>query len=207
MIDNIKWLGHGSFIVEGPPLIYIDPWRVVLSTFHPDIILISHEHYEHFSIADITKLRGPDTKIICNETVASQVEGATVIRPWQSMTIDKASIKGIPAYSPDDIRHPLDAGGLGFIISLNYYDIYYAGDTKYIPEMDLIRPDIAILPIDGNGTMTISEAAEVVKKMRPRWVIPSNWGTVAGGITNLDVQTFHNEVGGRAEVITLPLSR
>ena len=87
------------------------------------------------------------------------------------------------------------------IISVNYYDIYYAGDTQIIPEMATIHPDIAILPIDGNGTLTVHDAVEVVKEMRPRWVIPCNWG--AGNLA--DARLFKKEIGGRAEVILPPL--
>jgi L-ascorbate metabolism protein UlaG (beta-lactamase superfamily) len=206
MIDRIRWLGHGSFVIQGLPLIYINPWRVVRSTFHPDVILVSHDHYEHCSLADINKLRGPETTIIGNEAVAGQVEGCTVLRPWQSISVDQASIKAVPAYSPDDLRHPIEAGGLGFVISVKYYDIYYAGDTQEIPEMDYIRPDIAILPVDGQGTLTIQQAAEVINKMRPRWVIPSNWGTLATVPSRLDVQMFKELVGGRAEVVIPPQS-
>lgn len=201
MIDNIHWQGHGSFTIQGPPLIYINPWRVVRSVFHADIILIGHDHYEHCSLADIDKLRGETTQIITNELVARQIEGCTVLRPWQSISFDRASIKAVPAYHPTDVRHPPDTGGLGFIISLNYYDIYYAGDTGAIDEMNKIRPDIAILPIDNNGTMSPEEAADVVRKMRPRWAIPSNWGTIAGGASSADAQTFKKAVGDYAEVI------
>jgi len=93
---------------------------------------------------------------------------------------------------------------LGFIISLNYYDIYYAGNTQAIPEMARIRPDIAILPIDGDGTLTVSEAAEVVRDMHPRWVIPSNWGSDPGGASRFDVEDFKRSVANLAEVVVLP---
>lgn len=201
MIDRIQWLGHGSFFIQGPPLIYINPWRVARHTFHADVILVSHNHYDHCSLADIDKLRGPETVVIGNDLVAREIPGCKVLRPWQSIAIDRASIKAIPAYSPKSWQHPPEDGGLGFIISLNYFDIYYAGDTQIIPEMDGIRPDIAILPIDGNGTLTMSEAVEVVKKMRPRWVLPSNWGPLTEGASEHDAAQFKREVGERAEVI------
>lgn len=197
MIDRIQWLGHGSFFIQGPPLIYINPWRVPRGIFHADVILISHNHPEHFSPSDIDKLRGPQTRIIGNEHVMREIEGCELLRPWQSLQIDRAGIKAVPAYSPKGWPHPLSDGGLGFIISLNYYDIYYAGDTGAIPEMNRIRPDIAILPIDGNGTLTAFEAAEVVKQMRPRWVIPCNYRSTAES----DVQLFKREVGDRAQVL------
>jgi L-ascorbate metabolism protein UlaG (beta-lactamase superfamily) len=207
MIDRIQWLGHGSFIIQGPPLIYINPWQVSRNVFHADVILVGHSHYDHFSLADIDKLHGPDTHIISNDAVASEIEGCSVLRPWQLMRVDRAGIKAIPAYSPNDSRHPIEAGGLGFVISLDYYDIYYAGDTQIIPEMDLIHPDIAILPIDGMGTLTVEEAAEVVKRMRPRWAIPSNWGPQTEGATPADAQAFKAAVGQAAEVVIPPLTR
>lgn len=204
MIDRIQWLGHGSFFLPGPPLIYVNPWRVARNVFHGDVILITHDHFEHFSTADIEKLRGPETVIIANEKVGAQIEGCTIIRPWQSLTIDRASIKAIPAYTPDDWRHPLSDGGLGFIISMHYYDIYYTGDTQIIPEMENLRPDVLILPIDGNGTMNPTEAAELVKKLRPRWAIPCNWGHNSGeGANHLDALMFKQMAEGVTEILLL----
>ena len=201
MIDNIKWLGHGSFFIQGPPYIYLDPWRVVRTTFDADIILVSHDHYDHCSIADIEKLRGKETVIIGNEQVAEKIESTTIIRPWQSMTFDRISIKAIPAYAPDGVQHQEINGGLGFIISMNYYDIYYAGDTKLIPEMERISPDIVILPIDNRDTLSVKEAVEVVELLSPRWVIPSNWGSIGEGASIVDANEFKKQVGGRATVI------
>ncbi|GAB5490037.1 MAG: MBL fold metallo-hydrolase [Phototrophicaceae bacterium] len=201
MIENIKWLGHGSFAIQGTPSIYIDPWRIVREAFYPDIILISHEHYDHCSIADIQKLRGAETIILGNEKVAEKIDGISIIRPWQSMTFDRVSIKAIPAYAPDGIHHKESDGGLGFVISMNYYDIYYAGDTKLIPEMSRISPDIVILPIDNRDTLTIQEAVEVVDLLSPRWVIPSNWGSIGEGASIVDANEFKKQVGGRATVI------
>jgi L-ascorbate metabolism protein UlaG (beta-lactamase superfamily) len=201
MIEQIQWLGYGSFFIQGPPLIYINPSRVTRNTFLADVILIGHHHDEHFSLADINKLRGPQTHVLTNEYIAEEIEGSEVIRPWQSIMIDRAGIKAIPAYSTHGWQHPQTDGGLGFIISVNYYDIYYAGDTQIIPEMATIHPDIAILPIDGNGTLTVQEAVEVVKQMRPRWVIPANWNMS----NQADARLFKKEVGGRAEVILPPL--
>jgi len=207
MIERIQWLGHGGFVIQGPPFIYINPWRVVRNVFHADVILVGHDHYNHCSLADINKLRGPNTQVIGSERVAGEIENCTILRPWQSLTVDRASIKAIPAYSPNDVRHAASAGGVGFLISLDLYDIYYAGDTQDIPEMNLIHPDIAILPIDGQGTLTVAEAVRVVRRMHPRWVIPSNWGIEGEGATRADAMAFKQAVGEAAEVVILPLTR
>jgi L-ascorbate metabolism protein UlaG (beta-lactamase superfamily) len=207
MIEQIRWLGHGSFVIDGPPLIYINPWRVTRTDRPADIILVSHDHYDHFSVADIEKLRGTQTQVIGNDRIALEVPECIVLRPWQSISIDRACIKAVPAYSPTDLRHPLTDGGLGFIISLNFYDIYYAGDTQAIPEMASIHPDIAILPIDGNGTLSVGEAVQVTEKMRPKWVIPCNWGAnVASSATRFEALRFAGEVHHAAEVMILSAS-
>ncbi|HVU11976.1 MAG TPA: MBL fold metallo-hydrolase [Phototrophicaceae bacterium] len=199
MIDQIQWLGHGSFVILGDPLIYINPRRVARVARPADAILIGSDHYEYCSQADIAKLRGPNTQVIVSAQAAKHVENSTVLRPWQSISVGRACIKGIPAYTPH-LGSP-DEGGLGFVISVNFFDIYYAGHTGIIPEMASLRPDIAILPIDGSGTMSASEAAQVVAQMRPKWVIPCNWGFSISGTNRVDAQIFAREVGDHAQVV------
>jgi L-ascorbate metabolism protein UlaG (beta-lactamase superfamily) len=201
MIENIQWLGHGSFLIEGSSIVYINPWKVSQRTFHADVILISHHHYDSFSPADIEKLSGTETIVISNERVQSEYPAARVLRPWNTLTIDRMAIKAVPAYSPDSLAHPLDEGGLGFVISWNYYDIYYAGDTGHTPEMEMLSPDIVMLPIDGAGTLTVEQAVSVVEQMQPKWVYPMNWGRESIGATHLDALRFRDLVGTTATVV------
>ena len=112
----------------------------------------------------------------------------------------------IPAYSPDDMRHPQSEKGLGFVISVDYYDIYYVGDSQIIPEMNLLHPDIILCPIDGYGRLSTSEAVKLVDMLKPRWVIPYNWGQSGEEATTRDAQDFKETIGGRAEVILLPIT-
>ena len=202
MIDQIQWLGHATFIIQGPPLIYINPWRVTRSAFHADAILIGHDGYETCSPADISKLRGESTIVVGNASVAEQVEDCTILRPWHTLTVGShAAIKAIPAYTSDvPLRGP-ESGGLGFVISINYHDIYYAGTTGLTEEMDRIRPDIAIFPVSGHDTMTIEQVTDVVKAMRPRYVIPSHWGGPGAGPTRTDLLAFKSDLDGWTEVI------
>jgi L-ascorbate metabolism protein UlaG (beta-lactamase superfamily) len=204
MIDQIQWLGHGSFAILGSPLIYINPWRVTRTARSADVILIGHDHYEYCSPADIAKLRGPNTQVIGSSRAAQQIEGCQVLRPWQSISVGRACIKGIPAYSV--ANGSPENGSLGFVISVNYFDIYYAGHTGVIPEMGALHPDIAILPINGSATMTASEAARVTTQMQPKWVIPCNWGFSASSTNRVDASIFAREVGNRAQVMLLPQS-
>jgi L-ascorbate metabolism protein UlaG (beta-lactamase superfamily) len=202
MIDRIQWLGHAGFRIEGPPLIYINPWRVARNAFHADVILVTNDLFDHCSPADVEKLRGPQTQVIANPGAADVLgEGITVLRPWQCLNAGEACITAVPAYTFND-HYPVSRSGMGFIISLGHYDIYYAGVTDLVPELERVHADIAILPVAaGQGTLNADRAAQLVDHLRPAWVIPSHWGTLSG--TRLDVQVLERALQGRAEVVNL----
>jgi L-ascorbate metabolism protein UlaG (beta-lactamase superfamily) len=206
MIDRIQWLGHAGFRIQGPPLIYINPWHVARNAFHADVILITSDQYDHCSPADIDKLRGPNTAVVANPLAAAALgDHARVLRPWQSLNIGSARVTAVPAYTFTH-HHPVSKGELGFIVSLDYYDIYYAGSTDVVPELEHVQADVAILPIAaGQGTMSAEQAASLVNRMHPTWVIGSHWGTLGG--THLDVQALAREIGDRSKVVMLDKMR
>ncbi len=202
MIERIHWLGHASFRVEGPPLIYINPWRVARSAFHADVILISSDQYDHCSPADVEKLRGPQTVVLANERVAQTLgEGVTVLRPWQSFNVGPARITAVPAYTYSE-HHPISHEELGFIISIGYDDIYYTAYTDLVPELDYIHADVVIVPLlSGQGALSVERAAALARKVGARWVVPSHWGLQGG--THYDVQALARELSDEAEVVSL----
>ena len=199
--------GHGSFTIVGSPFIQIAPWRVVKRESPPDVILIGHDHYDHCSPADVEKIRGDHTVVIGNESVAQVIEDTTVLRAWHSISVGRASFKAVPAFSPSDLRHPPEAGGLGFVISLDYFDIYYVGDSQIVRGMEQLRPDIVLLPIDGYGRLTANDALRLIDILQPRWAIPYNWGGAGEEATQLDAQSFKSRVRGSTEVLLLPVSQ
>lgn len=201
MIDRIRWQGHGSFTIETTPFIQIAPWRVVKGEAPPDAILIGHDHYSLCSPADVEKIRGENTVILGSESVARVIPGTIVLREWQSYSIGRASIKAIPAASQ------LDSQGLGFLISLDLYDIYYFGDSAINPAVAFLRPDILLLPIDGYGSLSLEEALHLLEAMQPKWAIPYNWGGAGEEATQLDAQSFKSRAPGATEVLLLPVSQ
>jgi L-ascorbate metabolism protein UlaG (beta-lactamase superfamily) len=206
MIDRVQWLGHASFRIQGPPLIYINPWRVARNAFHADVILVTNDLFDHCSPADVEKLRGPDTLVVANPGAAALLgEGVTVLRPWQCINWGEACITAVSAYTFNE-HYPVSKGGLGFIISLGHYDIYYAGLTDLIPELECVHADIVILPVAaGPGTLNVDRAVQLVNRLRPQWVVPSHWGTFGG--THLDVQVLERALSGRAEVVNFEKAR
>jgi L-ascorbate metabolism protein UlaG (beta-lactamase superfamily) len=182
MENQITWLGHDSFKIKGENAIYIDPWK--LSDGEPaDIILITHDHYDHFSQEDIEKIRADDTVVVTNKTVAKSLKGPVrIVGPGDKLSIKGVEIEAVPAYNINKQFHPKTAGGLGFVIVMSGERIYHAGDTDLIPEMEDIQCDIALLPVSGTYVMTAEEAADAAKKINPRLCIPMHYGEIVGTV-------------------------
>lgn len=185
---EIRWLGHASFKINTDVLIYIDPWDI-LKPEPADIILISHSHYDHFSLPDIKKIRTQKTQIVappdCIKSLSG--DGLNILKPNQTLNFGNVKITGIPSYNTNKKFHPLDNNWLGFIISYKDEKLYYSGDTDRIPEMENLK-DItyALLPIGGTYTMTAEEAAAVAGIFKPKIAIPYHWGKIVGAKSDAD---------------------
>lgn len=184
MLDRIHWLGHATFRINGGAdedgsVVYIDPWRLPAGSPPADVILISHDHPDHFSPMDIAAIHTGETLIFGSQRVAERADWPVqMLRPWQagSTACRSVCVRAVPAYTPSYAYHAKSYGGLGFIISMMLHDIYYAGDTELIPEMEKIGCDIALLPVGGAHTMTPEEAVEAAKLLKPRHAVPMHYG-------------------------------
>ncbi len=192
---HIKWLGHASFLIEqNNCIIYIDPWKINPYLPKSDIILITHEHFDHCSKPDIEKILKPDTIIITNNYSAENLAGIKakiqILHPEESITIKNITIQTVPAYNINKPFHPKIMQGLGFIIETSFGKVYHCGDTDLIPEMKNIKSDIALLAVSGTYVMTAKEAAESAKIINPKVAIPMHYGDIVGSLK--DAEEFCN---------------
>ena len=188
LLENVHWLGHASFRLLGEKVVYIDPYQ--LRTTQPaDIILITHGHSDHCSPGDVSKIRGPNTVIVAAGDCASKLGGEVrSIKAGEKIVVQGVSIEAVPAYNIGKSYHPKEAGGVGYIVTLNGVRIYHAGDTDHTPEMDAVRADVALLPAGGTYTMDAREAAEAANAIKPQVAVPMHWGTVVG--SRADAEQF-----------------
>jgi len=187
MVEGIEWLGHDSFRITGSKVIYIDPWKIAPKAPPADLILVTHDHYDHFSKADIKNVSGPGTIVVGPPAVTSQLPGATVtVRPGDTVDAGGITVTAVPAYnvnkfaSPGKVFHEKGSENVGYVFELDGRRIYHAGDTDSIPEMADIDVDVALLPVSGTYVMTAGEAAEACHVMKAKVVIPMHYGEVAG---------------------------
>ncbi|MGB9927281.1 MAG: MBL fold metallo-hydrolase [Methanosarcina sp.] len=200
---NIKWLGHASFLLEGEgKKIYIDPFELKEEPAFEDkadILLITHEHYDHCSPDDIRKVRRSDSTTLIPENCSLQFKGDARRVAEGDILADGLEIKGIrievvPAYNLNKPFHPRGLG-VGYIIELEGSRIYHAGDCDFFPEMKDLKVDIALLPIGGTYTMDIEEAADAVQAISPKAVIPMHYARSEG--TQADPEKFKTLVHSR----------
>jgi L-ascorbate metabolism protein UlaG (beta-lactamase superfamily) len=179
--DKITWLGHASFRIDVEQTIYIDPWKIKDASKKADIILISHSHYDHYSVDDIKKLATDKTTVLGPRDCVWDGKGThKVFSPGDEKKIGGITIRAIPAYNANKAFHPKKNKWIGYFIETGDGSIYYSGDTDVIDEMQGLAPDVALLAIGGTYTMNAEDAVRAAKLLNAAIVIPYHFGDIVG---------------------------
>jgi L-ascorbate metabolism protein UlaG (beta-lactamase superfamily) len=206
LAQNVQWLGHAGFLIRvAGKAVYIDPYR---SSGGPsaDVILITHDHFDHFSPDDVKRLSRKGTRVVAPASVTEQIRGpALSIAAGEVVELDALEVTAVPAYNTNKLNsegqpfHPREAGGVGYLIRVGGERLYHSGDTDVIPEMDQAAGvDIALLPVSGIYVMTAAEAAEAARRIEPSLAIPMHWGTVIG--SRADAEEFQDRASIRVQI-------
>lgn len=192
MTENIRVLTHSSIKITGEATVYVDPFHIVDVENDADIILITHDHFDHFSPEDIAKVIKSDSVLVVPKKMKEQVSSIScgeiiTVEPEEQKQVGKIMIETIPAYNPLKPFHPKGAGWVGYLIETGGVKIYVAGDTDITKENKEVDCDVALVPIGGTYTMDAKKAAELVNIIRPKVAIPTHYGSVAGSKSDEEV--------------------
>jgi len=192
MPTKIDWFGHDSFRLSNEVIVYIDPWKLTNGDA-ANLILITHEHYDHCSPDDVKKILGPSTVILANAASIKLLEEAGIEAELRTVKAgDKPEVAGVfievlPAYNIDKFRspgvpfHPSESNHNGYVVTISSERIYHTGDSDLIPEMKGVTCDILLIPVSGTYVMTAEEAAEASRVINPRrFAIPMHYGEIVG---------------------------
>ena len=179
---EITFFGHATLMFSfGGKIIHVDPWTSFTDYRDfpkADIILITHEHFDHLDKKAIDTLKKDGTEIIANEAAIKQIGEGTVMKNGDVKTVSGFKIEAVPAYNlaPDTRFHPKGVGN-GYLITFGDKRVYVAGDTENTPDMKALKNiDIAFLPMNLPYTMTPEMVADAAKAFRPSILYPYHYG-------------------------------
>jgi L-ascorbate metabolism protein UlaG (beta-lactamase superfamily) len=200
---NVHWLGHDSFVLAGTKTVVIDPFKAA-GSYKADLLLVSHEHYDHLSEDDIRRFTNPATTIVapnvCEGALKKFPNEKKFVEPGTKTEVKGVTVETVPAYNTNKFRepgrvfHPKQDGRVGYVVTLDEVRFYHAGDSDATPEMKALDVDVAFLPVSGTYVMTAAEAAEAAKAMKVKVAVPMHWGAIVG--SRADADSFKKLLAG-----------
>lgn len=180
---EITCIGHGTLMLTfGGKVIHVDPFGEQADYSKlpkADLVLITHDHFDHLDPAALQKIRTTNTVIVCTEKCAGKVKDGKVMKNGDSQTLLGIKIEAVPAYNMGKgggrIFHPKGEGN-GYILTIGDKRVYVAGDTENTPEMKaLTKIDVAFLPMNLPYTMTPEMVADAAKAFKPAILYPYHY--------------------------------
>ncbi|MHC4402292.1 MAG: MBL fold metallo-hydrolase [Planctomycetota bacterium] len=183
---TITLIGHGTLMFQfGGKVIHVDPvgrYADYANMPKADLILVTHEHRDHFDQAVLDKITTENTALVLTEACAKQRPGGVVMNNGDVKTLKGLAIEAVPAYNVVHMRrpgqpfHPKGAGN-GYVIAFGDKRVYVAGDTENVPETAHLK-DIhcAFLPMNLPYTMTPEMAADAARTIKPKILYPYHFG-------------------------------
>jgi L-ascorbate metabolism protein UlaG (beta-lactamase superfamily) len=183
---KITFIGHATLMFEYQgKVIHVDPVGSAADYSKlpkADIILVTHDHFDHFDPKAIKILQKGSTRLLLTKACAEKIAGGTIMKNGDVLTVDNLKIEAVPAYNivnkrPDgEPFHPKGVGN-GYVINFDKTRVYVAGDTENTPEMKQLKKiDIAFLPMNLPYTMTPEMVADAALAIQPKILYPYHYG-------------------------------
>ena len=173
---KIKRISHACIQIDtNGTIIYLDPYEIGKKEKKADIILSSHEHYDHFDEKSVKNVQTKETTLIGPSSCPKIMKHSNVkgLVPGDHIESKGIKIEAIPSYNIGKKFHPKENNWLGYILHIEGKRILFGGDTDLIPEYsELGEIDIAILPVGDTYTMDFSAAIKAAGVLKPKIVIP-----------------------------------
>lgn len=162
---KLYYQGHGSYRIttNAGEVIYVDPFAGDGYEKPADLVIVTHEHYDH-NVVSLVTLK-PDGVILRAADLHPNGE-------YLQKTCGSVTVRAVEAYNS---RHPIDEC-MGCVLGFDGILLYASGDTSRTKMMETLLPklslDYALLPIDGVFNMNAKEAGECAKCIGAKHTIP-----------------------------------
>ena len=167
MANTLLYQGHASVrivTIEGK-VIYIDPYKGDGYDLPADLILVTHDHYDHTGIDKISQTNPDCTTITWKEAL----DGGQ----YQSFDLGYVKVEAVEAgYNPN---HDVSSC-VGYVLTFSDgVSVYFTGDTSTTPQMTELASrnlDYAFICCDGVYNMGLEEAAQCAETINAKHNIP-----------------------------------
>lgn len=181
---DVTWLGHGCFRLRGRgAAVVTDPYPpaigLKLSRMDAEVLTVSHDHENH-SYTQVVR------------------DGAYEIHGPGEYEVAGVSVIGVPTYH-DAEKGKKEGRNTVYLIEIDDVRVCHLGDLGH--KLDdteaeaVATPDVLLVPVGGRTTMNAAQAAEVVRQLEPRYVVPMHYA-IPGLKVELDtIDRFLKEMG------------
>ena len=175
---QIRWHGHACWEITDNITLVTDPHDgksigIPAPNVTGDIILVSHDHYDHNSVKTVEK------------------EGSKVVTDERKRTIQGIEIQGIPSYH-DEEKGAKRGKNIIFKFTMDGIRFCHLGDLGHEIDEEIVQKigeiDILFIPIGGTFTIDSDQAWNVINMVKPKIIIPMHYkiGGLSLPITGID---------------------
>ena len=187
MLDGIEVLCHSSIRFDKGIVMYFDPFKIEKNYSDADIVFITHDHYDHYSLEDIRKVIKKDTMLVLPTSLLEkalhdgfETDNIVIVEPNKNYNVNGIKFSTVPSYNVNKQFHPKENNWVGYLIEMDDLTYYIAGDTDITEENKQVKCNVAFVPVGGVYTMTYEEAAKLINEIRPKVAVPIHYGSIVG---------------------------
>ena len=182
---ELTLLSNAGVMIEARGMrVYIDPvdLPVEYGDSPADVILVTHDHGDHYQESTINMLQGEGTVNVFPEIMGAEIarHGGVEVVPGDELEFGGIKVTAFYMYTFSPVpgtpaSHPAESGFTSYIVDIDGFTVFHAGDSKNLPEYEELTGeiDVALLPL-GPGCQTVydAEVVNVLQVIEPSYFVP-----------------------------------
>ncbi|UCF49874.1 MAG: MBL fold metallo-hydrolase [Thermoplasmatales archaeon] len=162
---QIRWHGHACFEITNDLTLVTDPHDgksigIPAPTVSGDIILVSHDHYDHNSVKSVEK------------------EDSKVVTDTRKRNISNIEIYGVDSFH-DESKGAKRGNNIMYRFNVDEIKFCHLGDLGHDIDDEAVKQigdvDILFVPVGGTFTVDDKKSWDVINKIKPRIIVPMHY--------------------------------